>query len=55
MDGLAQGVVTYLKISIGEIFNMSDAVITLLQLFFKKFTRDGVTQYSSENVPLLVQ
>ena len=34
---------------------MSDVIITLLQEFFNKFSRDGVAKYPSENVALLVQ
>ena len=36
-------------------FNMSDIVITSIQEFFKKFSKDGVAKYQCENVALLVQ
>ena len=55
LDGLAQGGITYLKIALDEMFDMSDIVITSLQDFFKNFARDGVAKYPSENVALLVQ
>ena len=36
-------------------FNMSDAIIISLQELFKKFSQDGLANYPSENVALLVQ
>ena len=55
LGGLDKGGITYLKIDLDEIFNMSDIVITLLQEFFKNFDRDGVARQPSENVVLLIQ
>ena len=36
-------------------FNIGDVIITLLQEFFKKFSRDGVAKYPSEILALIVQ
>ena len=55
LDGLEQGRIAYLKISLDYIFNMSDVVITSIKEFFKKFSQDGVANYPSENVALLAQ
>ena len=44
LDGLKQGGMTYLNISLDEIFNMSDVVITSLQELFKDFFWDGVAK-----------
>ena len=55
LDGLKQGGITYLKIALDDMFNMSDVVITSIQEFFKKFARDGLSKYPSENLALLVQ
>ena len=52
--GIEQGGVTYIKISLGEMFDMCDVVITSLQELFKKFSWDGVSKYPSENMALLV-
>ena len=52
--GFEQGGITYLKISLGEMFNMSDVVINLLREFFNKFTWYGIDKYPIENVSLLV-
>ena len=54
MDRLEQGVVTYLKIALDEMFNTSDVVIPSLQEFFKNFAQDGESKYTSENVALLI-
>ena len=51
---IEQGGVTYLNISLYEMFNMSDVVITLLQELFENFARDGVAKYPNINVALLV-
>ena len=53
--GFLRGWVAHLKISLYEMFNISDIFITLLQEFFKKFARDGISKYQSENVAFLVQ
>ena len=55
IKGLEEGGITYLKIALDEMFDMSDIVITLLQDFFKNFARDGVAKYPSKNVAILVQ
>ena len=47
LDGIENGGINYLNIYIDDFFNTSDLVITLLQEFFKKFSRDGVAKYSS--------
>ena len=48
LDGLEQGGITYLKIALDKIFNMSDVAITLIQEFFKKLAQDGVAKYQSD-------
>ena len=55
MDRLEQGVVTYIKIALDEMFNTSDVIITLLQEFFNNFARDGVSKYPSEDGALHIQ
>ena len=55
LDGIDQGGITYLKIALDEMFNMSDVVITSLLESFNNFARDGVAKYPSEKVALLVQ
>ena len=35
--------------------NLNNFIITLFQELFRKFTRDGVARYPSENLVLLVQ
>ena len=39
-----QGGIIYLNITLDEMLNMSDLVITSLQEFFKNFSRDGVAK-----------
>ena len=46
---------TYLKIALGEMFNLSDIVVTLLQKYIKNFAQDVIAKYPSETVELLVQ
>ena len=45
LGGLEQGGVTFLKISLGGIFNMGDIVITSLRKIFKNFAQDGIPKY----------
>ena len=52
---LDQEVITYLNIDIDDIFNLNNFIITLFQELFRKFARDGVARYPSENLVLLVQ
>ena len=44
LDGIEKGLITYLKIALDEMFNMSDVVITSLQEFFKNFAWDDVAK-----------
>ena len=44
LDGFDQGGIIYVKISLDEMFNMSDVIITSIQEFFKKFAQDGVAK-----------
>ena len=55
LDGIEQGGITYLKTDLDDVFNMSDAIITLLQELFTDFAWYGVAKYPSENVALFVQ
>ena len=55
LEGLEKYGITYLKIALDDMFNMSDVIITLPHILFKNFAWDGVTKYPIENVALLVQ
>ena len=44
IHGFDQGGIIYVKISLDEMFNMSDVIITSIQEFFKKFAQDGVAK-----------
>ena len=44
LDGSEKGWITYLKIDLDEMFNMSDVVINSFQEFSKKFARDVVAK-----------
>ena len=52
---LEQGSITHLNISLDDMFNVSDVVITYLQELFKNFFGDGKAKYPSDNLALLVQ
>jgi hypothetical protein len=45
-----QGGITYLKISLDEMFTMSNMVVTLLQSFLKQFAKEGIAKVPSEDV-----
>ncbi len=45
-----EGGITYLKITLNEMFTMSNMVITLLQKFLKQFAQEKVARMPNENV-----
>jgi hypothetical protein len=42
LDLYKQSGVTYIKISLDEIFTISNTVVTTLQGFFEAFSKDGI-------------
>ena len=52
---IKQGGVVRLKIMLDEMFFMSEAVVTALQGFIKKFALQGPTRTVGENIHLLIQ
>ncbi len=45
-----QGGITYLKITLDEMFTMSNMVVALLQKFLKQFAQEGVVRVPNEDV-----
>ena len=44
LDELEHGGITYLNISLSDMFNMSNVVINYLHDFIKNFSKDGVSK-----------
>jgi hypothetical protein len=45
-----QGGVTYIKLTLDEMFNISNTVVTTLQGFFDNFAKDGIAKVFNEDV-----
>jgi hypothetical protein len=45
-----QGGITFLKITLDEMFTMSNMVVMLLQKYLKQFSREGIAKVPNEDV-----
>ncbi len=50
-----QGIITYIKITLDEMFTGSITVITTLQGFFQKFAKDGIAKVPNKDVRVVME
>jgi hypothetical protein len=55
LDLYKQGGVTYIKISLDEMFTISNTVVTTIQGFFEAFSKDGIGKVPNKDVRVITE